>query len=292
MLKISSICKVSLCLTLFISHLSWAVDIVKMTHSQKFLSERTQYKNEVIKRSLELTEAEYGPYEYHLLKNVRMNRHRALPSVIKGSPNNIYVAPANDEWDEKTIAIKIPIRRGLLNYRLLLVHKADLPKFAKVDTLGDLKKLTAGLRNGWITTDVFRKSNMDFVESQNFDGLFLLLNNHHFDYIPRAIYEIYEELEAREHLLSHVVVEPTLALHLPMPTYIYISPTVPRVAERIEKGLRKMLESGELDEILNKYYADDIKRADLKNRKVINMDNPYYQEHDLLSDKSLWYKVE
>ncbi|MGJ8692409.1 MAG: hypothetical protein ACSHW0_07995 [Thalassotalea sp.] len=292
MLKIKAIFYIAvLCLTLFLANKALALDIIKITDSESILKDkRSAHKNEVIKRSLELTIPEYGPYEFRRL-DINMNRHRALPVVIKGEISNIYISAASDEWNKKTLAIKIPIRRGLLNYRLLLIHKADLALFSQVETLADLKQLTAGVRNGWVTTEVFKYTGMELVATQNFNGLFSLLNAHRFNYIPRAIYEVFDELAARQHLIPNVVIEPRLVLHLPMPTYVYISPTYPRIAQRIEKGLTMMLDNGELDQILRKYYADDIKRADLKNRKVINIDNPYYTDKALLADQALWYQM-
>lgn len=268
----------------------WAIDTVRITNALSSMDKRLEYKSDVIKQALELTVPEFGAYEYKII-NIRMNRHRALTTIIRGLPSNIYISPANEEWNKKTIPIKIPIRRGLLNYRLLLINKVDLPKFSAVNTRDDLKVLTAGVQSGWVTTEVLRAAQMDYVETQSFDGLFTLLDNQHFNYIPRAIYEIFDELKVRQDLLENVIIEPTLAIHLPMPTYIYVSPTEPRVAKRLEAGLRIMLENGDLDRTLQKFYADDIKRANLKNRKIIKIDNPYYKDNDLLDDKSLWYQL-
>ena len=276
-------------LVLFSANSVFALDIIKITNSESTANDkRSLHKKEVIKRALEITISEYGPYELRTL-NIIMNRHRALPIIIQGKISNIYISAASEEWDNKTIPIKIPIRGGLLNYRLLLINKNDKNAFAQVQSLKDLKTLKAGLRAGWVTADVFKKNDIPYVETQNFDGLFFLLDMHRFNYIPRAIYEIFDELYARQNLLPNVIIEPTLAIHLPMPTYVYVSPAEPRLAKRLEKGLRIMLENGELHQILRKYYADDLERVNLKNRTIIKIHNPYFKDQHLLSDKSLWY---
>ena len=292
MLKIQRIIFLKiLFLVLFSANNAWALDTVKITNSESMANDkRSLHKKEIIKRALELTTPEYGAYAFQTM-NVVMNRHRALPIVIQGKISNIYVAAASEEWDKKTIAIKIPIRGGLLNYRLLLVNQNDLLTFAQVKSLDDLKNLTAGLRAGWVTSDVFKKANIPLVETQNFDGLFSLLNMHRFNYIPRAIYEIFDELSARQSFLPNVVIEPSLAIYLPMPTYVYVSPAEPRLAKRLEKGLKIMLKNGELHQILRKYYADDIKRANLKNRTIIKIHNPYFKDQHFLSDESLWFPI-
>lgn len=285
-----SLCLIMLFLVFVFARSAWAVDIIKMNEGEsKELDKRSVHKTEVLIRSLELTIPEYGPYEIAIRIN-SMNRNRALAEMIKGEYINVYVSAATAEWDNNTIAIKIPIRRGLLNYRLLLIHEDDLDKFSQVKTLADLNELTAGLRTGWVTTDAFHNAGMQLQEVHNFEGLFPLLELHRFNYIPRAIYEIFDELEARKHFLKHVVIEPTLAIYLPSPTYVYVSSAEPRIAQRIEKGLRVMLENGELEQILNKYYEDDIQRGNLKARKIIKIDSTYPIEKSLLEDKTLWHQ--
>ncbi len=284
-------CLRGLFLSLAVVGNAWAVDIIKMNEGESTQPDkRAEHKTEVIIRALELTTPEYGPYEIQIHPH-SMNRNRALAELIRAKNVNVFASAATTKWDKDTIAIKIPIRRGLLNYRLLLVHESDLDKFYQVQTLDDLKKLTAGLRTGWVTTDAFHKAGMKLQEVHNFEGLFPLLENHRFNYIPRAIYEIFDELAARKNFLNHVVIEPTLAIYLPAPTFVYVSPTEPRIAQRIEKGLRIMLKNGELAQILNKYYANDIKRSNIKNRKIIKIESTYPIEKELLEDKTFWHQM-
>ena len=55
--------------------------------------------------------------------------------------------------EEKTLLIRIPIRRDILSYRLLALNKNTSNKFSKVDNIQDRKKMAAGVRIGWATTD-------------------------------------------------------------------------------------------------------------------------------------------
>jgi len=58
--------------------------------------------------------------------------------------------------EEKTLLIRIPIRRDILSYRLLALNKNTSNKFSKVDNIQDRKKMAAGVRIGWATTDEFK----------------------------------------------------------------------------------------------------------------------------------------
>ena len=266
---------------------SYSVDFIKL-QLQQLSQNKAAHNKEVIQRALEITEPEYGPFKLEVVK-ITMSGNRMLQSSLEGKLINTVIVPANKRWDKQHIVISIPVRLGLLSYRLLLVNKVDLPKFEKITTLQELKSLTAGLTNYWETTKILKQYDFKVVETGHFNGIFLMLNKHRFDYLLRGIYEIYDELDSRQALLKDVVVEPTLALNIPMLSYVYVSPTEPRIAKRIESGLHQMIVNGELREILYKHYANDINRANLKGRKIFKVENSYYnQEKSNYSDYLLY----
>ena len=262
-----------------------AIDLVKI-RSQEISQKKSAHNIEVIQRALEETEQEYGPFIFKEV-SMYMTPGRMLHATAEGKEVNISLVPASEEWDTTNVPIRIPVRLGLLNYRLLLINKVDLPKFAAVSTLDELNQYHAGLLRDWVTTKVYKKNGLNVIDTSNFKGLFLMLKKHRFDYMPRAVYEIYDELAAQKSILGDVVVEPTIALHIPMLTYIYVSPKEPRIAKRLEKGLKKLIVSGELKEILYKHYGDDIRRANLKEQNIIHIDNSHYQYKDSQYDQYL-----
>jgi hypothetical protein len=280
----------SLVLFLFLSIAkASAVDTVKMLRLSSDLDKRTLHKEEVIERALSISEPEYGAYKFSPILG-KMTPGRTLSSLREGKLINTYIGPARENMEEYAIPIKVPIRMGLLNYRLFLVNKSNLAKFDRIESLTGLNEVVAGLQNHWVTTDIFKKSNMNLVTGSNFEGMFLMLQMNRFDYFPRAIYEIYDELEHRKLQLDNIVIEPRLALHLPMPTFVYISRSDAQLAKRVEFGLRKMVKHGEIKLLLDKYYSEEIQKANLTQRTIIHMDNPYFSDKELLEDPLLWIK--
>ena len=269
---------------------SLALDVVKVPNFSKNPDKRNLHKDEVIIRALEATVEEFGDYRYERV-DFFMPQARAFSEIQTGNVANLYITAANESWDKKAIPVKIPIRMGLLSYRLLLVNQKDLDKFNGVTTYNAFAKIKAGLKHDWITTGLYQSLNLNFTIGHSFEGLFLMLDKRRFDYIPRAIYEIYDELENRKSTLKNVMVEPNLALFIPMVSYAYISPDSPRIAQRIESGLTKMLKSGELKDLLDKYYAEDIARANLNERTIIQLSNPYLIESGIMEKSELWYPL-
>ena len=263
----------------------YAIDIVRL-QLQQMSENKAAHNTEIIHRALEVTEYEYGPFRLDKV-NVTLSSARVLHSLINGELINTAIVPASDEWDKHTISVKVPVRLGLLSYRLLMINKNDLSKFEKINTLNELKSLSAGLHKGWVTTKLFNLNAFKVVETGHLEGLFLMLNKHRFDYIPRGVYEAYDELAARQEVLKDIVVEPTIALYIPTLSYVNVSPADPRIAKRLASGLHTLQANGELKHLLNKYYGDDIRRANLKDRKIFEISGPNFTPQDRAYYKSL-----
>lgn len=241
---------------------------------------------EVLRRALEITEKEFGPFTLEVI-DIVLSSNREVKVVEEGDILNVTITPANAYWDARITPIKVPIRLGLLSYRLLLINKAGIDNFKGVDNLNELNELHAGLLNHWKTTGIFKAHNLSRIETLDFESLFLMLSKARFDYIPRGVYEAYDEIAAHQPEIDNIMIEPNLALFLPTITYVYVSPKTPKIAKRLKAGLHKLLSSGELKKILHKYYAKDIKRSNIKQRTIIEIENPYYNE---LNIQPAWFE--
>ena len=274
-------------LSVFSSLGCYASNIIKTVTPLSGGGKSTEYKQEILLRALELTQKEYGKFTIENTP-VNMKPDRAIHSIIKNDLINVAIIAANKLWDENTLVIKTPIRGGTLSYRLLLINKEDKLKFSNIHSIEELNQLTAGLQNDWSTTKLFEASHLPIIKSQNFEGLFLMLDNQRIDYIPRAIYEAFDELSDRQENIKNVVIAPNIALYIPMVSYIYVSPKTPSIAKRISLGLDKMLERGELKTIFDRYYSQDVARAKLKGRTIIEIENPYFKGDFDRNQKLVW----
>lgn len=273
-------------ITICSSHVN-AMDVVKLLAPQAGFDKKEAHKDEVIKRALEITVPEYGPYTIEKTSKSTVSG-RALKMMKDGDIVNLCIRIADEEWHQNAIPIKIPLRFGVNSYRLLLVNKNDLDKFSKIKTLEDLKEVPIGLGRDWSISKVFRANDFETIESSSFEGTFLMLQHQRFGYIPRGINEVFEELRMRKDTLSNVTVEPTLALEIKLATYAYVSSKYPELAKRIEAGLSMMLKNGELRQLFNDYFLEDIKHADMHHRRIIKIDNPLFVDKELLENPDYW----
>ncbi len=268
-----------------------ALDEVKWPKNRNKVDPREQYKRKILLSALERTKEMYGDYTLERVNVDGMTNTRAREIIRAGEPFNISSALTSREWESETIPIRIPIRRGILNYRLLLIKKGNEKVFHDVNTLEDLKQKKVGLRIGWSTTKIFDSLNFSMVKGLKYDGLFVMLDSGRFDYIPRGINEIYNEILQREQVLN-LGIEPNLAIYLAAPTYFFVSPKMPSLAERLELGLEMMVKDGTLRQMFQENYSKSLEIANIKSRKIIKIENTLLPPETPLHRKELWFEYD
>nr|WP_321255218.1 hypothetical protein [uncultured Pseudodesulfovibrio sp.] len=242
----------------------------------------------LLEKALEVTKRTDGPFTISQAP-LGMKRNRALHELIEGSNINIHIAATRREWESKTLPIRIPIIKGLLGYRLFLINKKDARLFKKIKNIEKLKKLRAGSGQQWTTTAVLLDAGFTVVTGSDYEGLFGMLEANRFDYFPRGINEIYFELEAQKQKHPDLDIDSALALYFPTPSYFFISPQHPHLADRIQRGLEILIQTGEFDTMFNKEFATSISRAKLNSRKLFIIENPFLTDKTPFDRPELWF---
>lgn len=265
-----------------------AQEIILIPPPESKLDKRYEYSEALLKQVLERTAAKYGKAE--LKRSLQMKRNRVLLELQKGNVINVADAPTRPDFEQRLLPIRIPLRKGLLGYRLFLIREQDKNKFATIKSMDELKQLRAGSGTQWSITDLLRASGFKLETDPEYENLFHLLANGGIDYFPRGANEIFEELDNRKLATPNLYVEPNLAIYIPLPTYFFVTPTKPKLAARIQEGLELMLQDGSFDKLFYQYHDNIIKRADLAHRHIFYLDNPTLSPATPLQRKQLWLK--
>lgn len=264
-----------------------AVDIVKLSIRN---TNTKAYQKELISQALKASESKYGSYEL-IVHLADISSNRVFKELDKGTDQyiNINVGLTSIKRESSAIPIFIPLRKGLLNYRLLLVNEENVAKFSNVMTIEDLKQHSVGLLYDWVTTGIMKKQHFNIVESPSYDGLFRMLKANRFDYAIFGANDIYKKLQQPHIKNKKFVILPNIAVYIPSPSYIFVSKNAPRIAERLEWGMEKMIADGSFDQIFYQYHSEDINNADLKNRTIINIPTDYLGNRSAYERPELWY---
>jgi hypothetical protein len=192
------------------------------------------------------------------------------------------------ETEAAVLPIRIPLFKGLLGYRILIIHKDDQPKFDRVKTLEDFKKLKFGQGRTWADTRILEANGFNVIKTNKYPGLFYMVEGGRFDGFPRGVHEPFGELAIRPEM--ELAVEKNLMIAYKMPFYLFVSPNNPQLAKDIETGLNRAIEDGSFDRVFRNAPSvqDVLAKANMKQRKVFYIDNPLLSKETPLRPE-LWF---
>ncbi len=240
-----------------------------------------------LEKALEYTQADYGNFQltpmyttenFPKSRLIRLVQQEKL-SVIWGVPNKAY--------EKELQAIYIPLYKGTQGYRIFLIRQNEQARFNKITNLSQLKSLIAGQGYGWSDVTILEHNNFKVLQG-NSDNLVRMLESRRFDYYPRGLHEPWKELKPNR----QIKVESTIALHYPLPIYFFVSKENRRLQQRLNIGLDALFDNGEYDRLFYNHprYKVLLKKANLANRKIYQLDNPTLSAESkaILHKKKYW----
>ncbi|MPW30204.1 transporter substrate-binding domain-containing protein [Agarivorans sp. B2Z047] len=258
--------------------------VVRHVQPESDKDQRHQYFIELLELALSKTETSHGSYTTQTCA-VRMMQDRALQQVQRKRCIDIVWTMTSLERESKLLAVRIPLLKGLLGQRVLMIRREDLRRFKDIQQLSELAQMRAGQGMGWPDIEILEYNRLPVIEGKTYEGLFGMLERGRFDYFPRGISEIGAEL--KQHQREGFVAEPRILLSYPAPIYYFVNPENTALAERLEKGLRLAIDDGSFDALFRKFNYH--KLADLmENRLVFKLRNPSLHPKTPIDEDKLW----
>jgi ABC-type amino acid transport substrate-binding protein len=242
---------------------------------------------EILQTALEKTTPEFGPFELEASKQ-KMNEERYLAELQKGQVINIAWSSTSTEKEAALLPLRIPLRKGILGYRVALISKENQAKIDQVKSLADLKKLTIGQGTGWGDVKLYEANGFS-VTTAKYADLFKMTSSGKFDLFPRGISEAFAEYEQHAKSEPNLTVEKNMLIYYPWPYYFFFNKNDVALQKRIETGIRKMIKDGSFDAIFKKYNGKAIEQANFKGRKIYRIKNDLLPKETPYNDTSLWF---
>jgi hypothetical protein len=184
---------------------------------------------------------------------------------------DVFATASEEKVEKKYHAIRYPIFKGLMGYRLMLVRNENLHILKNITDIQALKKFTIGQGSQWQDTKILSENGFVVITSRHYNRLFEMLGKKRFDLFPRSILEIWSEEQTFSTL--GISVEPNIVLHYPLTMFYFIRKNEPKLRQALESGFKIALENGSFDVLFNEYHASFIKRAKIENRTLIKIPN-------------------
>jgi len=260
-----------------------AQPVIRYPRPESLGDERAAYPIALLKLSLSKVG---NPYRL-AASPAQMQQGRALRLLARGQGIDLLWTVTSREREEDFLPIRIPIDRGLIGWRLLLIRAQDRALFAPVATAAALAPLRAGQGHDWPDTEVLRANHFAVYTSTAYDRLFKMLDRGHIQYFPRSVIEIWQEIAAHPELRLDAA--DGIVLHYPEALYFFVNPSNPALAATVERGLRLAIADGSMQALFEQYYGAAIARAGLAHRAIIAIGNPLLPAATPLADAALWF---
>ncbi|WP_305857640.1 hypothetical protein [Balneatrix alpica] len=215
--------------------------------SQQDASHR--YFQDLLQLSLDHSAASHGPAKV-VLTDVVLQQGRAEKDVLHGDFIDVYWMGTSRERERDLRAIRIPLLKGLLGYRGLIIRSDRYRQFAQLNNAKAIQQLIACQGMHWPDSDILEANGYQVSRVARYESMFLMLSNGRCDYFPRGIHEGPAEVEAFNQ--QRVAGSASLMwfdqwlLYYPFPMYFFTSPGNEALAQRIEQGLNTLIDNGEL----------------------------------------------
>lgn len=265
-----------------------ATETILINHPLSSQDKRYEYPHKLLERILSITSEEFGVYKL-TTNGLSMNRTRALTSLVEGKNLHVMAEAPKPEWNEKLLAVRIPIRKGIQGFRLFLTKKEHKEFLSTINTFEEFKLIPTGSGEQWSTTAVLEYSGFNVVKGIDYEGLFGMLMRNRFLTFGRGINEVFEEYEQRHSALNELVIDERFLLYIPLPTYFFVTPTQPELRNRIELGLQKLIKTGEFNTIFQAEFGDLIEKAKIDKRIKFSIPNPNLTKEDPINVKEYWF---
>jgi len=251
---------------------------------------RYQYFVGMLRLALRETKADYGPYKL-VPASIKISQKRAFELVAQGRYLNLVWSMTNTRREQIALPIRIPLLKGLLGMRVLLVRPQTVPVF---DTLSSLRGLTSfiGVQgHDWPDTDILRDNGLKITASSDYSSMFKMVMNGRVDYFPRSIAEVWDEMA---HLPAHsLAVSPSPLLVYRAPIYFFVNLNNKTLAMRIRLGLQRAVADGSFERqfLSSAEMRKAVAFLQAGHYRVLRLNNPSLPAKTPLHDKSLWFHL-
>lgn len=229
---------------------------------------------------------------YNLLasdRDMTESRSRAYLEKETGEVTIAWYGTSRD-FEQRLRPIRIPIARGLLGYRLFLIHRDRQPTFSAITSLDQLAELVGVQGSGWSDVEILSAAGLKIITSR-YKNLFPMIDLGRADYFPRGANEAFLERATYQGENPNLAVEQDLVLIYPFAKFFFVSKSNAVLAEAIERGWRKAYQDGSYMRLFNSHPSirEVLDEARLDERRQLVIDNPLLSEETKAIEARFWY---
>lgn len=225
---------------------------------------------------VELTQKalEAAGYEANIELTENLPQERAI-QMLESDRISILWLVQSAERDELYTPVEVGLTNSLIGHRVLLVPTGAEDAYADVATLDDFRAtgVVGAFGQNWFDARVWDANDLEYVGIDgDWNVIYGMLEKQDrgIDYFSRGFTEIQTDASAHPEL----AIENNLMLIYDRDFRFYLSEEASVHQEILEEALQQAKNSGLMDELIRKYWADDFEALRFDERVQIKLETP------------------
>ncbi|GLR69648.1 amino acid ABC transporter substrate-binding protein [Agaribacter marinus] len=217
-----------------------------------------------------------------------MRQEKSLKRLEENLEINLVWSMTDTQRENQLLPIRIPIAKGLIGWRMFLVHKEDPFLDTPISTLDDLLKYKPVQGIAWPDTKILQANGFNVITARDYNEAKALVSGRVADFFPRSVIEISSELAADE--FKTLVIKPKLAIEYPSAMYFFVNKRNKTLAKLIETGLNRAIEDGSFDELFYSHFQQLLEELNFEGITYFELSNPLLPMSAQTHKPALWYR--
>jgi hypothetical protein len=222
----------------------------------------------------------------------RYSQSRAVES-LKSNKIQLLWMGTSAQAEQELLPIRFPMYRGLMGYRVFIIHRAQQPKFRSITSLNDLQKLTGMQGIGWSDITILETSGLKQSEHE-YEHIFQLIQAKRGDYFSRGLLEVFLEVDEQQKLYPDLTIDQSVLLTYPHALFFFTGKQNPELAKLLTNAFETTYQDGSFEQFFYNHptIKEGITRANLEGRSRIDISNPILSPETLNIKPQYWHRVE
>ncbi|MFT4939213.1 MAG: hypothetical protein ACI88A_002247 [Paraglaciecola sp.] len=246
---------------------------------------RTSYPVQLLSLALDQTGV-----NYRLVPSDKiLQQSKALKRLEDNREVNVVWSGTDKQREERLLPIRIPIYKGLIGWRLMLIRNDMGERFKYIQKVEHLIKLNPLQGHDWPDTKILQANGFEVSTSNNYSSLFNMLRNAQGDFFPRSVVEVWGEL-SNDNFNKKIILESAIGIRYPTAMYFFVNKKSVPLANLLEQGLEKAIANGKFDELFLRVHQPILNKSNIKGRRFFDLENIFLPKETPLERTELWYQ--
>lgn len=219
-----------------------------------------------------------------------MNSALKVEQLRKGKGIDIMWGGTSKKREQQLKAIKIPIFKGLLGFRVGLMHADMVEKFDAISNIHQALEFRPCQGANWPDSKILTAGGFNVIKNMDYQSMFKQTYNKDCDFFPRGINEAKSEYLASKGSYPDLYLHTDLIIYYPLPTYFFVHRDNAELAKLIHSGLEIAINDGDFDRYLqrNEITKHLFPVENWINVKYIELNNPLLPENTDTKNPRYW----